>query len=166
MTTAIKSKDFRVRRGEAVDLKSRPTAIDPPSRSEKDCHDLFDKPVEQQERIRPSDCYAPLLIFQTMDVAGKDGAINSVMSEVHPQGAQALSVEHSGANGSASSTGHPVERCWWSGGIRSCMSVRWSSTRRQRGKPTGATAAARSGTWRSTSTPAERGSLRSNFTVE
>ena len=37
---------------------------------------------------------AQLLIFQAMDAAGKDGAIQHVMSGVNPQGCQVFSFKH------------------------------------------------------------------------
>lgn len=101
MTTTIKSKDFRVRRGEKVDLKRRPTAIHPLYRSTEDYRETLDKHVaklvEQQELLYASDCYALLIIFQAMDAAGKDGAIRHVMSGVNPQGCQVFSFKHPSA---------------------------------------------------------------------
>jgi PPK2 family polyphosphate:nucleotide phosphotransferase len=43
---------------------------------------------ELQERLYAQDRWAVLLIFQAMDAAGKDGAIEHVMSGVNPQGCQ------------------------------------------------------------------------------
>ena len=101
MTTAINSKDFRVRRGETVDLKSRPTAIDPLHQSEEDYRKSLDKHlarlVAQQQLLYASDRYALLIIFQAMDAAGKDGAIRHVMSGVNPQGCQVFSFKHPNA---------------------------------------------------------------------
>lgn len=39
-----------------------------------------------QEKLYATDCWAVLLIFQGMDAAGKDSAIDSVFSGVNPQG--------------------------------------------------------------------------------
>ncbi|MDB5484009.1 MAG: hypothetical protein JWO83_5062 [Caulobacteraceae bacterium] len=98
MTTKIKPKDFRVRRGAAVDLKNLPTAIDPFYSSKEDYQAILDgqvaRLVEQQELLYASDCYALLIIFQAMDGAGKDGAIRHVMSGVNPQGCQVFSYRH------------------------------------------------------------------------
>jgi PPK2 family polyphosphate:nucleotide phosphotransferase len=44
--------------------------------------------AEAQELLYASDCWSILLIFQAMDAAGKDGAIEHVMSGVNPQGCQ------------------------------------------------------------------------------
>ena len=51
----------------------------------------------QQELLYASDRYALLLIFQAMDAAGKDGAIQHVMSGVNPQGCQVFSFKHPSA---------------------------------------------------------------------
>ena len=42
--------------------------------------------ADLQERLYAQDTYGLLIIFQAMDAAGKDGAINHVMSGVNPQG--------------------------------------------------------------------------------
>ncbi len=44
-----------------------------------------------------SDQYAVMLIFQAMDAAGKNGAIQHVMSGVNPQGCQVFSFKHPSA---------------------------------------------------------------------
>ena len=41
-----------------------------------------------QEKLYAQDRWAVLLIFQAMDAAGKDGAIEHVMSGINPQGCQ------------------------------------------------------------------------------
>jgi PPK2 family polyphosphate:nucleotide phosphotransferase len=94
----IKSSDFRVREGDEVDLKKWPTRVDPVYRTNGQYQDLLSKHVKalsaQQELLYASDCYAVLLIFQAMDAAGKDGAIEHVMSGVNPQGCQVFSFKH------------------------------------------------------------------------
>jgi PPK2 family polyphosphate:nucleotide phosphotransferase len=52
---------------------------------------------EQQTLLYASNSYAVLLIFQAMDAAGKDGAIEHVMSGVNPQGCQVFSFKHPSA---------------------------------------------------------------------
>lgn len=42
--------------------------------------------AETQELLYAADSWSMLVIFQAMDAAGKDGAINHVMSGVNPQG--------------------------------------------------------------------------------
>src|SRR5882762_1152768 len=93
----IKSNDFRVREGTKVHLKEWPTRVDPAYGSDEEYQDLLRKHVKalssQQELLYASDRYAVLLIFQAMDAAGKDGAIEHVMSGVNPQGCQVYSFK-------------------------------------------------------------------------
>jgi polyphosphate kinase 2 (PPK2 family) len=46
-----------------------------------------------QERLYAEDRWAVLIIFQAMDAAGKDGAIEHVMSGVNPQGCEVSSFK-------------------------------------------------------------------------
>jgi len=46
-----------------------------------------------QEKLYAQDKWAVLLVFQAMDAAGKDGAIEHVMSGVNPQGCQVFSFK-------------------------------------------------------------------------
>lgn len=48
---------------------------------------------ELQEILYAQDKYALLIIFQAMDAAGKDGAIEHVMSGVNPQGCHVTSFK-------------------------------------------------------------------------
>jgi PPK2 family polyphosphate:nucleotide phosphotransferase len=48
---------------------------------------------ELQEKLYAQDSWALLLIFQAMDAAGKDGAIEHVFSGVNPQGCQVYSFK-------------------------------------------------------------------------
>src|SRR6187549_1028431 len=50
-----------------------------------------------QARLYAQDRWGLLLIFQAMDAAGKDGAIEHVMSGVNPQGTQVFSFKHPSA---------------------------------------------------------------------
>jgi PPK2 family polyphosphate:nucleotide phosphotransferase len=97
----IKSSDFRVRDGEQVDLKKWPTIVDPVYKTNEQYQELLTRHVRalsaQQELLYASDSYAVLLIFQAMDAAGKDGAIQHVMSGVNPQGCQVFSFKHPSA---------------------------------------------------------------------
>src|SRR5271170_6556852 len=97
----ISSKDFRVREGHEVDLKKWPTRVDPVYTSKEQYKKLLEEHVAQlsaqQELLYASDRYAVLLIFQAMDAAGKDGAIQHVMSGVNPQGCQVFSYKHPSA---------------------------------------------------------------------
>jgi len=94
----IRPKDFRVRQGEAVNLREWPTKVEPVYKSKEHYHELLGEHVAQlsalQQLLYASDRYAILLIFQAMDAAGKDGAIKHVMSGVNPQGCQVFSFKH------------------------------------------------------------------------
>jgi PPK2 family polyphosphate:nucleotide phosphotransferase len=98
----IKSDDFRVREDAKVNLRQWPTRVDPAYGSDEEYQDLLRKHVKglssQQELLYASDRYAVLLIFQAMDAAGKDGAIQHVMSGVNPQGCQVFSFKHPSAS--------------------------------------------------------------------
>ncbi len=97
----IQSKDFRVHEGDDVDLKKWPTKVDPVYKSKEQYQELLADHVAglsaQQELLYASDRHAILLIFQAMDAAGKDGAIQHVMSGVNPQGCQVFSYKHPSA---------------------------------------------------------------------
>jgi PPK2 family polyphosphate:nucleotide phosphotransferase len=94
----IHSKDFCVAESEKVDLKKRPTTVDPFYGSKDDYQEMLADHVaemsELQQLLYASHRYALLLIFQAMDAAGKDGAIKHVMSGVNPQGCQVFSFKH------------------------------------------------------------------------
>ncbi|MGA3308378.1 MAG: ADP-polyphosphate phosphotransferase [Xanthobacteraceae bacterium] len=97
----INSKDFRVREGDEVNLKKWPTKADPVYKSKEQYQKILEEHVAQlsaqQELLYASNRHAVLLIFQGMDAAGKDGAIQHVMSGVNPQGCQVFSFEHPSA---------------------------------------------------------------------
>jgi PPK2 family polyphosphate:nucleotide phosphotransferase len=101
MKMKINSKDFRVREGDEVNLKKWPTKVDPVYKSEEQYQKVLEEHVAQlsaqQELLYASNRHAVLLIFQGMDAAGKDGAIQHVMSGVNPQGCQVFSFEHPSA---------------------------------------------------------------------
>jgi PPK2 family polyphosphate:nucleotide phosphotransferase len=93
----IRSKDFRVRQQKTVNLKKWPTRGNPYYTSKADYKRLLGERTEQlkslQERLYASSRYAMLIIFQGMDAAGKDSAIEHVMSGVNPQGCQVFSFK-------------------------------------------------------------------------
>ena len=97
----IHTTDYRVREGEEVDLKKRPTTVEPVYGSKSGYEDILANHVEQLSTLQrlhyASNRYAVLLIFQAMDAAGKDGAIRHVMSGVNPQGCQVFSFKHPSA---------------------------------------------------------------------
>ncbi len=94
-------KDFRVKAGDAVDLKAWPTRIDPPYATKTEYKKSLAEQVEKlsnlQELLFATHSNALLVIFQAMDTAGKDGAIKHVMSGVNPQGCQVFSFNHPSA---------------------------------------------------------------------
>ena len=94
----ISSNDFRVRKGDEVNLKKWPTNIAPVYKSKDQYQELLGEHVAQLSSLQhlhyASNRYAVLLIFQAMDAAGKDGAIRHVMSGVNPQGCQVFSFKH------------------------------------------------------------------------
>lgn len=98
---AMRSKDFLVREGEAVNLRKWPTSVAPVYRSQRHYQQLLAAHVAKlsalQELHYACNRYAVLLIFQAMDAAGKDGAIKHVMSGVNPQGCQVFSFKHPSA---------------------------------------------------------------------
>ena len=53
--------------------------------------------TEAQELLWASDTYAVLVVFQAIDAAGKDSAIEHVMSGVNPQGVQVVSFKQPSA---------------------------------------------------------------------
>ena len=97
----INSAHFRVPEGKHVDLKKWPTKVAPVCGSKEQYKKLLEDDVAQlsaqQELLYASNRYAVLLIFQAMDAAGKDGAIQHVMSGVNPQGCQVFSFKHPSA---------------------------------------------------------------------
>ena len=97
----IDPDDFRVRPGEKLKLKKRPTRVKPYYASEEQYRKRLGEQVEQlsalQSLLYASNRHALLLIFQAMDAAGKDGIIKHVMSGVNPQGCQVFSFKHPSA---------------------------------------------------------------------
>jgi PPK2 family polyphosphate:nucleotide phosphotransferase len=98
----IKPSDFRVQERAEVDLDKWPTRVAAAYQTGAQYQELLAKHVKalskQQELLYASDSYSILLIFQAMDAAGKDGAIQHVMSGVNPQGCQVFSFKHPSAN--------------------------------------------------------------------
>ena len=94
----IRPKEFRVREGDRVRLRKWPTRVEPVYRTRTEYQQLLEEQVRRlsslQERLYASREYAVLVIFQAMDAAGKDGAIQHVMSGVNPQGCQVFSYKH------------------------------------------------------------------------
>ena len=97
----IRSKNFRVRQGDEVNLRKWPTNVEPVYKSNEQYKKLLEEHIAQlsalQQLLYASNRYAVLLIFQALDAAGKDGAIKHVMSGVNPQGCQVFSFKHPSA---------------------------------------------------------------------
>ena len=93
----IDSNDFRVRENQKVDLENWPTRVRAVYKSSGQYKDMLSTHVKalsaQQALLYAADSHAVLLIFQAMDAAGKDGAIEHVMSGVNPQGCQVYSFK-------------------------------------------------------------------------
>ncbi len=97
----IKSSRYRVRSDTKINLAEWPTRVEPVYESDEEYQELLRKHVKalsaQQEMLYAGNQWAVLLIFQAMDAAGKDGAIQHVMSGVNPQGCQVFSFKHPSA---------------------------------------------------------------------
>ncbi len=97
----IHLKHFRIGHGRQVDLRERPTRVDPLYTSRRDYRKILGQHVSTLSALQQlhyaSSKHAILLIFQAMDAAGKDGAIRHVMSGVNPQGCQVFSFKHPSA---------------------------------------------------------------------
>jgi len=97
----IKTSEFKVPEGIAVDLSRLPTQVEPVYRSKKEYKELLAEQVAalsaQQQLQYADNSHSLLLIFQAMDAAGKDGVIKHVMSGVNPQGCQVFSFKHPSA---------------------------------------------------------------------
>jgi len=97
----IDADDYQVRESQPVDLKKWPTAVKAVYKSDKQYRKLLAEHVQQlsdlQQLLYAANQYSILLIFQAMDAAGKDGAIQHVMSGVNPQGCQVYSFKHPSA---------------------------------------------------------------------
>ncbi len=93
----IDSRSFQVPVGKKVKLDEWPTIVKPFYDSEKDYKKHLKHSVRNlsamQKLLYASDSHSVLLIFQAMDAAGKDGAIQHVMSGINPQGCQVFSFK-------------------------------------------------------------------------
>jgi PPK2 family polyphosphate:nucleotide phosphotransferase len=94
----IRTDDYRISEGEAVDLAKWSTEVKPAYKSKSDYKSMLAEHVVElsalQEMHYAANRYAVLFIFQAMDTAGKDGVIRHVMSGVNPQGCQVFSFKH------------------------------------------------------------------------
>lgn len=81
---------FRVPEGKKLNLKKHATGFTGDYKDKRDAVKALEKNVarmaELQDILYAQNVYALLIIFQAMDAAGKDGAIEHVMSGLNPQG--------------------------------------------------------------------------------
>ncbi len=93
----MKIDRFRIVEGSKLDLKDRATDFTGDYTDKKDAVKALEKNVERlrelQDVLYAQDVYSLLVIFQAMDAAGKDGAIEHVMSGVNPQGCHVVSFK-------------------------------------------------------------------------
>ena len=85
---SINPDAFRVRPGEEIDLALRPTVVPDVYEDKDDYENLLQRRRKElhelQTLLYATDCHALLVILQGMDAAGKDGAVEHVMSGVNP----------------------------------------------------------------------------------
>jgi PPK2 family polyphosphate:nucleotide phosphotransferase len=97
----INSKDFLVRPGEKVKLHKWPTIVPPICKSREQYKKLLEEHIAElsslQNLLYAYNRFSLLLIFQSMDAAGKDSSIKHVMSGINPQGCQVFSFKHPSA---------------------------------------------------------------------
>ncbi len=88
---------FRIAAGRGFRLRDFDAGDTGGLRSKNEAADALRKNVvrlaDLQDRLYAQDRWAVLLIFQAMDAAGKDSAIEHVMSGVNPQGCQVYSFK-------------------------------------------------------------------------
>ena len=88
---------FRVPAAKKLDLKSHATDFTGDYTDKKEAEKDLEKNVERlrklQDVLYAQDEQSLLIIFQAMDAAGKDGAIEHVMSGVNPQGVSVVSFK-------------------------------------------------------------------------
>jgi PPK2 family polyphosphate:nucleotide phosphotransferase len=93
----IITKDFRLQSAKKIKLTDWPMKVKPICKSKEEYQELLEEHVEKLSSLQQlhyaCNRYALLLIFQGMDSAGKDGAIQHVMSGVNPQGCDVFSFK-------------------------------------------------------------------------
>ena len=93
----MKIDRFRIAEGKKLDLDDHPTGFTgdytDKDTAVKDLEQNVKKLASMQDMLYAQDVYSLLIIFQAMDAAGKDGAIDKVMSGVNPQGCHVVSFK-------------------------------------------------------------------------
>lgn len=97
----MKIEKFIVNEDSRVDLSRFSTSDSGEYTSKDDAKKDLEKNIRRmavlQEMLYAQDVHSLLIIFQAMDAAGKDGAIEHVMSGVNPQGCQVVSFKQPSA---------------------------------------------------------------------
>lgn len=89
-------EEYLVSPGKKVSLNDYPTQYKGPKLKENaalELAELKEQLDELQERLYAADSHSVLVMFQAMDAAGKDSAIEHVMSGLNPQGCQVYSFK-------------------------------------------------------------------------
>jgi PPK2 family polyphosphate:nucleotide phosphotransferase len=93
----MKIEKFLIPEGAKLDLKDHPTDFTGDYTDKKEAEEDLAKNIaklrELQDVLYAEDRQSLLIIFQAMDAAGKDGAIEHVMSGVNPQGCHVVSFK-------------------------------------------------------------------------
>lgn len=93
----MNTEKFLVKEGSRLDLRKHPTDFTGDYTDKKQAVKDLEKNVarlrEMQDVLYAQDMRSLLIIFQAMDAAGKDGAIEHVMSGVNPQGCHVASFK-------------------------------------------------------------------------
>ena len=90
-------ENFRVAEDSNVNLKDHPTDFTgdytDKAEAEKNLEKNVERIAELQEAMYAQDVYSLLIVFQAMDAAGKDSAIEHVMTGINPQGCHVVSFK-------------------------------------------------------------------------
>ncbi len=101
MKSEIRAKNFLAHPGKAISLGDWPSKVKPICDSKEKYKQLLEDHVVSLSKLQQlhyaSGRYALLLIFQGMDAAGKDGAIDHIMSGVNPEGCEVFSFKQPSA---------------------------------------------------------------------
>jgi PPK2 family polyphosphate:nucleotide phosphotransferase len=93
----MKTEKFLVPEGSKLDLNEHPTDFtgdySDKDEAKKDLEENVERLRKLQDVLYAQDEQSLLIIFQAMDAAGKDGAIEHVMSGVNPQGVSVVSFK-------------------------------------------------------------------------
>ena len=93
----MKTDKFLVLEGSKLDLKNHPTDFTGDYTDKKEAVKDLERNVQRidelQDILYAQDMHSLLIIFQAMDAAGKDGAIEHVMSGINPQGCHVVSFK-------------------------------------------------------------------------